>query len=114
MDEQKRLFTSRALGRQTGGDIMNKRIFIGLTVALLLLVVTAAYAPYPGPRGKGKPDQPELAEEAPAEKLDTTLENTEKLDTLLENQKTILDKLKSLEETQEEIKADIKWIRSRV
>ena len=82
---------------------MEKRIAIGIMAALLLLVVTAAYAPNPGTVIKDAVDKPEVKEDPPAKKLQM----------ILDNQKRILDELKSLKETQEELKKDIKWIRAR-
>lgn len=85
---------------------MDKRIAICLIAALMILVVTAAYAPN---TGTGTTDD----EQVDKEKADAkTLE--EKVDTLVENQEKILTELEALKKSQETIGKDVKYVRSKV
>ena len=75
---------------------MNNRIALCIIAALLLLVVTAAYAPDPAP----DTEQP------------TTTDIAKKLQQVLDNQKDILTELQALKKDQEKLLKDVKFIRS--
>ena len=76
---------------------MDKRIAICIMAALLVLVVTAAYAPGPGTATEG----------ADTEALDA------KLDKVLENQAKILETLETLKADQAKMQKDLTYIRSK-
>ena len=76
---------------------MDKRIAICLIAALLMLVVTAAYAPNPGSDTKEAGEQPAKA----------TLQQ------VLDNQDKILGQLETLKQNQAQIQKDVRFIRSK-
>jgi len=78
---------------------MDKRIAICMMAALMVLVVTSAFAPGTGSMTKGAGMETEEIEK--------------KLDTVLVNQKLILDKLNTLSQDQEKLQKDITYIRSK-
>jgi hypothetical protein len=92
---------------------MDKRIAICLIAALLILVVTAAYAPDTGtgtaPDSAGLTDD----EQAAKDKADAKALQA-KIDKLIENQELILNDIKILKENQDLIRQDTKYIRSKV
>ena len=85
---------------------MDKRIAICLIAALMILVVTAAYAPNTGTGTTG--DEQIDKEKAAAKTLQ------EKIDKLVQNQELILNDIKILKENQDLIRQDTKYIRSKV
>ncbi|MBN1918328.1 MAG: hypothetical protein JW889_10485 [Verrucomicrobia bacterium] len=83
---------------------MDKRIAISMMAALLLLVVTAAYAP-----NLGTTTDTETAGDD-----QTTLQTLDKkLNTVLENQKLILEQIKGLKTAQDDLTKDVTYIRSK-
>jgi peptidoglycan hydrolase CwlO-like protein len=83
---------------------MDKRIAIAI-MAVLLLVVTAAYAPN---TGSSTTDTTVTTDDQ------TTLQTIDKkLDTVLSNQKLILERITALETGQVNMEKDIKYIRSK-
>lgn len=76
---------------------MDKRIAICIIAALLVLVVTAAYAPKPG-------TETETPENPTVEQM---------LQKVLDNQATILTELETLKANQAKMQGDIKFIRSK-
>ena len=90
---------------------MDKRIAIGMMTLLLLLVVTAAYAPNPG---TGTTTDETVADNQAGTGTQTTLETLDKrLNTVLDNQKLILEELKGLRTTQAEMAKDVTYIKSK-
>ena len=85
---------------------MDKRIAICLIAALMILVVTAAYAPN---TGTGTTDGEQIDKEKAAAKA-----LQEKIDKLVQNQELILNDIKILKENQDLIRQDTKYIRSKV
>jgi len=81
---------------------MDKRIAICVIAALLVLVVTAAYAPNTGSETK-ETEKGEGKEKAAAKTLDE----------VIENQEAILAELKVLKENQALMSKDLKYIRSK-
>jgi len=84
---------------------MDKRIAIGLMAALLLLVVTAAYAPNTGTVTTD--DKAVSDEQVSLKALET------KLNTVLDNQKLILEEIRALKTGQADLIKDVKYIRSK-
>ncbi len=90
---------------------MDKRIAICIMAALMVLVVTAAYAPNPG-SGTEKADEATVKETVVKEtKADAAVAKT--LQKVLDNQEKIMTELKILNENQDLIRKDIKFIRSK-
>jgi hypothetical protein len=85
---------------------MDKRIAICIMAALLVLVVTAAYAPGPGTVETGADTETFDARKV-LEGLDA------KLDEILDNQETILETLETLKADQATMGKDITYIRSK-
>lgn len=88
---------------------MDKRIAICIIAALLVLVVTAAYAPNTGSETE-ETEKAAVEEKTVAKTLDKVIEN---LDKVIENQKAILAELKVLKENQALMRKDLKYIRSK-
>ena len=84
---------------------MDKRIAIAIMAVLLLLVVTAAYAPN---TGTATTDDKVVTDDQTA--LQTI---DKKLNTVLDNQKLILQRIAALETAQTDMEKDIKYIRSK-
>jgi hypothetical protein len=82
---------------------MDKRIAICLMAALMVLVVTSAFAPGTG----------EGVEEAALDQQKAIEELGTKLDTVLANQKLILDKLNAITQDQETLQKDVTYLRSK-
>ena len=87
---------------------MDKRIAICIIAALLVLVVTAAYAPN---TGSGTEETEKAAVREKAEVKDKTVAET--LDEVIENQEAILAELKVLKKNQALMRKDLKYIRSK-
>ena len=85
---------------------MDKRIAICIMAALLVLVVTAAYAPGPGTATEGA-DTETFDAKAVLKGLDA------KLDKVLANQATILETLETLKADQAKMEKDLTFIRSK-
>ena len=77
---------------------MDRRIAICIMAALLVLVVTAAYAPKPG-------TETETPEKPTVEKM---------LQEVLDNQAKILTELETLKANQAAMQKDLKYVRSKV
>jgi len=90
---------------------MDKRIAIGLMVLLLLLVVSAAYAPDPGTATTTDQtvgsDQVVTAEQTLLKAID------QKITTVLDNQKLILEEIKALKTAQAEMAKEVTYIKSK-
>ncbi len=92
---------------------MDKRIAICMMAALMVLVVTSAFAPGTGSMTKGAGMETEEIEKAPFDQQNAIEALETKLDTVLVNQKLILDKLNTLSQDQEKLQKDITYIRSK-
>lgn len=92
---------------------MDKRIAICLMAALMVLVVTAAFAPGTGSMMKGAGTEGEEMETAPFDPQKAIEALDAKLDTVLANQKLIVDKLNAIEQDQKKIQTDTTYIRSK-
>jgi len=92
---------------------MDKRIAICLMAALMVLVVTAAFAPGTGSMTKGAGTESEEMEKAPFDQQKAIEALEAKLDTVLANQKLIVDKLNTLAQDQEKLQTDMTYIRSK-
>jgi len=84
---------------------MDKRIAICIMAALLVLVVTAAYAPKPGGYVPKADTETETLEEPSVEKM---------LQEVLDNQAKILTELETLKANQAKMQTDLKYVRSKV
>ena len=91
---------------------MDKRIAICLMAALMVLVVTAAFAPGTGSTTTNL-DVSLDAEKAPFDQQKAIEALEAKLDTVLANQKLIVDKLNALVQDQEKLQKDMTYIRSK-
>jgi uncharacterized protein YpuA (DUF1002 family) len=86
---------------------MDKRIATAIMAMLLLLVVTAAYAPN---MGTGTTEE-QVVTNGDSQALLQSIDK--KLDTVLDNQKLIFERLKALETSQTGMSKDVKYIRSK-
>ena len=92
---------------------MDKRIAICMMAALMVLVVTSAFAPGTGSMTKGDGAETGDVETAPFDQQKAIEALEAKLDTVLANQKLIVDKLNALVQDQEKLQKDMTYIRSK-